>query len=350
MARKNLLMGLLDPSESAKLTAVNSEPSEAPQGAPTLVPSFVGRGAVGAMSRSLERLTAEAASARLAEDQLKAGAVAIDLDPGLVDPSPVPDRLPGTDEPTEAVFVEVIRAQGQQTPILVRPHPSVRGRYQVAFGHRRLRAAAALGRPVRALVRPLTDAELVVAQGQENNARADLSFIERASFAHTLERLGHGRDVIMAALLVDKTEVSRLIAVRRAVPDFVVAAIGPAPKAGRRRWMGLADRLANPDMQACAQDIVAEDGFPNLSSDLRFLRVFKSVTPAATSVPSAAPVFSMAQDGRRLARIERTLTTVGLIIDETLHPAFSDYLIERLPDLFAAFEHSRAYDPDQPAR
>ncbi|MGT2478864.1 plasmid partitioning protein RepB (plasmid) [Methylobacterium oryzae CBMB20] len=301
MARKNLLAGLLDPAEPNELTAVNS-PSDAPGTArperrpAPLTPSFTGRGAVGAMSRSLERLTSEVVSARAAEDQLKSGSVAVELDPNLVDPSPAPDRLPVIDGPSEEAFVAVIRAQGQQTPILVRPHPSVSGRYQVAFGHRRLRAAAALGRPVRALVKTLTDAELVVAQGQENNARADLSFIERAAFALTLERLGHGRDVIMAALLVDKTELSRLITARRALPDFVIAAIGPAPRAGRRRWMSLADRLASPEMQARVTEIVAEEAFATLNSDQRFVRVFAAVTPV---LPATAAGSCGARAGSR---------------------------------------------------
>ena len=50
-------------------------------------------------------------------------------------------------------------------------NPQQEGRYQIAYGHRRLRAAIELGRPVRAIVKPLTDEQLVVAQGQENSAR-----------------------------------------------------------------------------------------------------------------------------------------------------------------------------------
>jgi ParB family transcriptional regulator, chromosome partitioning protein len=354
MSRKHLLAGLFDSTEAAELTAVNSpaaasESEHSKGGTSPLLPSFAGRGAVGAMSRSLERLTAQAGSARLVEDQLKSGSVAVDLDPKLVDPSPAPDRLPVVDSTVETAFIEVIRAQGQQTPILVRPHPSINGRYQVAFGHRRLRAAAALGRPVRALVKTLTDAELVVTQGQENNAREDLSFIERAAFALTLERLGHGRDVIMAALLVDKTELSRLIAVRRAVPDFVVAAVGPAPKTGRRRWMRLADLLASPDMQARTHEIIAEETFTILSSDMRFQRIFEAVKPAPPPESSFATIKGLTGEGSHLARIERTPTTVGLIIDETLHPEFGDFLIQRLPEFFAAFQRERSQKPCSPA-
>ena len=91
-------------------------------------------------------------------------------------------------------FIDAIRITGQQVPILVRPHPEIEGRYQIAYGHRRARAARELGRPVRAVVRQMSDAELVVAQGQENSARRDLSFIERALYAAKLERAGFDRE------------------------------------------------------------------------------------------------------------------------------------------------------------
>ncbi|MFC7555837.1 ParB/RepB/Spo0J family partition protein [Pseudoroseomonas wenyumeiae] len=70
----------------------------------------------------------------------------------------------------------------------MRPHPTEPGRFQVAFGHRRLRAARDLAKPVRAVVRPLSDRELVLAQGQENSARANLSFIEGRASRTVLKR------------------------------------------------------------------------------------------------------------------------------------------------------------------
>lgn len=347
MSRKHLLADLLNPADSPELTAVNSAsdpalPKPSDDAGPALVPSFTGRGAVGAMGRSLARLTSKVEAARATEDQLKAGIVAIDLDPSLIDPSPVPDRLPQGETASEAAFVEAIREQGQQNPILVRPHPTAIGRYQVAFGHRRLRAARALGRPVRAFLKTLSDAELVVAQGQENNAREDLSFIERASFAETLERLGHGRELIMAALLVDKTELSRLIAVRRTVPDFVVVAIGPAPKAGRRRWMSLAEQLAAADAQALARRLVKQKDFAAGSSDERFLRLFEAIKPPAQIMPAESAEVRTAGDGRHLALVTRNKTTIGVLIDETANPAFGDYVLNQLPELFEAFLRERA--------
>jgi len=64
-------------------------------------------------------------------------------------------------------------------------------------------------------VRSLDDHQLVVAQGVENSARRDLSFIERAMFAKALEDAGYERPVIMASLSTDKTELSKMISVAR---------------------------------------------------------------------------------------------------------------------------------------
>ena len=168
----------------------------------------------------------------------------VELDPALVDPSFVADRLSITSESQE-VLIEQIRDHGQQVPILVRPYPGRPGEYQVAYGHRRLSAVRALGAKVRAVVRDLTDAQFVVSQGQENNARTDLSYIERAYFARKLEEGGFDRTVIMAALGVDKAALSKMISLTKRLPPKLIEAIGAAPATGRRRWEELADLLSD---------------------------------------------------------------------------------------------------------
>ena len=57
----------------------------------------------------------------------------------------------------------------------------------IVFGHRRAKVARDLGDAVRAVVKPLADIDHVIAQGQENTARADLSFIEKSLFAGIIE-------------------------------------------------------------------------------------------------------------------------------------------------------------------
>ncbi len=128
------------------------------------------------------------------------GRVAVDIEPTLVDPSPFADRFEEQDEAAFQALKASIVERGQEIPILVREHPSQPGRYQSAYGHRRLRAVRDLGLLVKAYVRSLTDEELILAQGIENSAREDLSFIERAMFALKLEDAGFQRAVIQTAL------------------------------------------------------------------------------------------------------------------------------------------------------
>ena len=154
--------------------------------------------ALGAISQSLGDISERVKRAEQIEQKLIEGQTVVELDPSFVDASSVPDRMEATQE-QNAAFREMIREHGQSVPILVRPKPKQPDRFEVAFGHRRLRAARELGIKVRAVVRDLTDEQLVIAQGQENSGRTDLTFIERARFAarlrgsEILARNHHGR-------------------------------------------------------------------------------------------------------------------------------------------------------------
>ena len=214
-------------AENEKLAMANL-PAELVERSPERAPA----GPVRSMGLALDRMERES---RDLEKALAAGAAVVELDPSLVDVSSVRDRLSESNDASFETFKQSIADRGQEVPILVRPHPANEGRYQVAYGHRRLRAAAALGRKVRAIVRELSDTESVIAQGIENSQRKDLSYIERALFAARLEDKGFERSVIIDALATDKGELSKLISVARAVPELVIEAIGPAPKAGRRQ-------------------------------------------------------------------------------------------------------------------
>ena len=225
-------------------------------------------------------------------------------------------------------------------PILVRPHPESPGRYQVAYGHRRLKAATELGRPVRAVVRTLSDAELVIAQGKENNERRDLSFIERALFAAHLEHRKFERPTIQAALGVDKPELSRLISVATAVsPDFICA-IGPAPKVGRPRWLALAERVTQTDAARKIEAVQRSEAFQIADSDGRFHLVFAALQPHRSA--PAVETYKSA-NGRTLARVERTDKGLRLSTDV---PAFRQFLESRLSELLKEFEALGLKKPD----
>ena len=341
MARKNLLLGISE----KKLTAVNLDDPARPSRSPPL--AFAGRGALGAVTRTIDDLAAKAEHAKELELQLAAGQVIVELSPDTVDSSIVMDRMSGDDANYQRLL-EGIRAKGQDSPILVRPHKVTTGRYQVAFGHRRLRVAAELGRPVRAVVRQLSDRELIVAQGQENSARADLSFIERARFAWRLEASGYDRETILTALSVDKTTVSRMISVAAQIPEDLVTAIGPAPATGRDRWLELAALFKAPPAGASYQALLNEPAFTQAESDARFTLVGAFMShPAGDQATSTAPIRTLRArgqarywtlpGGRRLGKITANERAFILALDQSAAPGFGDYLLGQLDQLYDAY-------------
>jgi ParB family transcriptional regulator, chromosome partitioning protein len=310
------------------LTTGRPSEGSVPDQPPKRVPS----GAVKAMNLGLQRLSKEAEDAKVLRAQIERGERVLDLDPGLVDSSFVADRIAGASDPDFEALKAGISEHGQQVPILVRPHPAALGRYQAAYGHRRLRAAKELNRPVRAVVRPLSDAELVVAQGKENNERRDLSFIERALFAAHLEERGFDRGTIQAALGVDKPEVSRLISVATTISSDLILAIGPAPKVGRPRWLTVADRLSDSVAAQKVKAVLSSDSFRASDSDGRFQLIFAALQPQRSG--ASVETYKM-REGRILARLERSGKTLRL---STNVPAFCEFLESRLPDLLKEFE------------
>jgi ParB family chromosome partitioning protein len=189
---------------------------------------------------------------------------------------------------------------------------------------------------VRAMVRPLSDQELVVAQGQENNAREDLAFIERALFAASLEEGGYTRDTIMAALAIDKTGLSRLISTATKIPRDLIEAIGPAPKAGRDRWTELATRLEASGALDKARAAGAREGFAEKPTDERFASIFAATTLTRPATGSRASAIK-GPDGKAIATFKEDARGITLNIAKKQVGDFGAYLAKALPQLYEAY-------------
>jgi ParB family chromosome partitioning protein len=290
-------------------------------------------GSLKAMGLSLKGLSDDADEAQALRAQLASGAQVVELDPKLVDPSFIRDRLDDVEGADFASFKAGLLEVGQQVPILVRPRTDAPGRYQAAYGHRRVAALRSLGRPVKAIVRELSDEELIVAQGKENIDRKDLSFIERALFAARLEDRGFTRAALMSALSVQKGNLSTIISLARDLPEDLIVAVGAAPKIGRPRWEQLASLAKQGDGKW--REIVSDPAFPTLPSDARFERVLKALVRQPKR-PIAHVVKS--DDGKQVARVERAKNQIRLTIDNRHDPDFGPYLVDQLPEIYAAFK------------
>src|SRR4051794_21508381 len=272
-------------------------------------------------------------------ERLASGAVILEIDPSLIDPSPLSDRFRDSDDSSFEALKQSIAQRGQEVPILVREHPEAKGRYQSAYGHRRVRATRELGISVKAILRSLTDEALVVAQGLENAPREDLSFIERASFAMHIEDAGHSRSVVQDALSVDRAEASKLLAVARSVPAEVIQAIGKAPKVGRGRWQSFAELIKDSAALKRVRAAIAEPKFAERETDARFLAAFSAATRPSRGEPrkepDEKPVFSVSGD--KIAHVRQAERELKLTIDKNVSTTFAAFLVDQLPALFDAF-------------
>jgi ParB family chromosome partitioning protein len=317
MARKNFLEGLNDIVET-----VDTTPSSYPM-----------RGASKTMIRSLDDI------ARQAEKFLEGEAI-VELEPDHIDGSFISDRIED-DEAEFAALLEAIRTSGQNTPILVRPHETQDDRYQIVFGHRRWRAAKALGRKVRAVVKPMDDRTHVIAQGQENSARANLSFIERALFARSLDDKGYGRDVITAALSANASSLSKMMTVTERISAHLIRQIGAAPSIGRERWIELSLLTGRPANAEKILAVTENVSFPELPSDERFSILFDALNKSARPVKkvdlSTHTEIWQPADKAVAAEIKNTGKAFSLSMKARNASRFGTYLTSRLEGLYAEF-------------
>ncbi len=295
------------------------------------VPQARPSGAVKSMSLGLDRLSAEAAQARALREELASRETTQELDPALFSASMVSDRIPSTSDSRFQDLKAAIAENGQQIPIIARPHPDEEGRFQIAAGHRRWRVAQELGRNVKAIVRKLSDQEVVILQGQENGPREDLTFVERARFAMQMESHGFDRDTLSAALSVDKPEVSRLLTVAQALGEDLILAIGSAPKIGRPRWLQLVKGLERPGARDLLAGLLRSPDFDGADSDQRFVLALKVVglgkQPAKRRTVSTD----------RVAWVEKKGSNIRLVSNDA---DFGSFLQRRFPDLLDEFRSS----------
>jgi len=342
MARKNIFdfSSPSEPSQNADDHSVNPPVEQARPLAGIDRDRANRPAALGAISQSLEKINERSARADEIERQLSSGQTIIELDPDLIDSSFVSDRL-GFDNEDQTKLVEQIRESGQLVPILVRPHPENPDRFQIAYGHRRVAAIKTLGIKVRAVVKQLTNEELVIHQGQENNTRSNLSFIEKAFFAHTLEGQGYSRETLYQSTGIDKAILSKMITIIKSIPEEVIRKIGRAPSIGRTRWEDFVSLLTTVN-ETIAAHAISEPGFASLSSDDRFQFVFDKLKSSASKDKrqATAIVSPVLGDGTQPVAIKRAGKNVQFTFNDKAAPQFADFVQSRLDDLYAEYKAS----------
>lgn len=298
-------------------------------------------GSVRALKSELDKIAEEAASAKTLKESLAREGHILELSPEVIDGANISDRIPFNDDKKYEELKNSIQTSGQQVPILVRVHPNDSDRYEAAYGHRRIRAAIDLGLNVRAIVRGLSDQQMILAQGQENGPRLDLSFIERALYASRLLEHGHDRETVCHALSVDKPEVSRLLNVVENIDEDIILAIGPAYKIGRPRWVEFAKVFQDKASAKKIAEAASSSSFVSITdSNARFDELFK-YKKGSQKPAKAKAIFEKKEltgiENKNYGWSQETKKGLAITVD---NKNLSQFLLDKLPALLAEFEQA----------
>lgn len=283
------------------------------------------------------------------------GDTVISINPDKIDPSPFRDRFQA-DADAEKKLEELmisLKEEGQKIAVLVRPHPSDEGRFQLAYGHRRTAALRALHAEaetpenfhVRAYVRNLTDAELLKEQSVENAVRENLSWIEMAVWAKQLKAAGIKNRAMAPVLGVPESGVSRMLSVADKVPVEIIHAIGRAKGIGYRPWLALADLFQDAKTDKRIRSILDTDGFKDADSESRLAMAMTAAKGnPKKSKDDGLKTFDLKSDGAVFGKIKQSQgkTTVTLPKEEI---EFANWLTDNMSDLRNQFLDSKGKRP-----
>lgn len=271
----------------------------------------------------------------------------------LIDPSPIRDRIDLRENLEE--LKRSLEEEGQQIPILVRPKPGS-DRFEIVTGRRRLQATRDLGRPtIQAFVRVMSDEEAFVAQGVENNARLETSFIERARTILSALEAGFSQTQVEKFLGVDQTMISRMKSIYTGLGEDLVLAIGPARGIGRRKWDRLlsAIREDGRDPAALAAEVPADipDSAERFDAFLDQLELALPPAPPAAARRARKDQPRAAEPGTGTTPLKAARKGDRLVITAggNVPPAFLDFVAACLPGLLHQYYQDSPAAGDDPA-
>ncbi|WP_292032063.1 MULTISPECIES: ParB/RepB/Spo0J family partition protein [unclassified Brevundimonas] len=201
-------------------------------------------------------------SALLGENVAESAPVDGGAQPTGVRAVPIESLKPNPDQPRKQFSAEnleeltaSIRDKGVLQPILVRPHPSEDGVWQIIAGERRWRAAqAARLKAVPIIERAMDDVEVMEVAIIENVQRADLNPVEEAlAYGSLMSRFGRTQDALAGVVGKSRSHVANTIRLLQ-LPDSVLDHVMENRlSAGHARAL-----ITAPNPEALAEQVLAK--------------------------------------------------------------------------------------------
>lgn len=153
---------------------------------------------------------------------------------------------------------ESLQTSGLLQPITVRPSPKTANRYELIAGERRLRAATSLGwEKIPAVVKDLSDQEILTLALIENLQRADLNPIEEAEgYDQLISQFGHTQQTVATMVGKDRSTVANVLRILQLPPAVRLLLTEGQLTAGQARPLLALDDAGR--ITALAREIVAK--------------------------------------------------------------------------------------------
>jgi len=227
------------------------------------------------LGRGLAALLGEAA---VRTDPQEPGGRGIPTD--LLEPNPYQPRAKIRAESLDEL-IQSIRTHGVLQPLLLRPHPTSTGRYQIIAGERRWRAAQAAGlHEIPALVRDLSDTDTAAAALVENLLREGLDPIEEAEgFARLIREFKHTQEALSDIVGKSRSHVANTLRLLSLPPGIQILVRAGQLTAGHARAL-----VGHPAADVLAQRVIAD----GLSVRQTEALAAKTDKPAASTQPEPA--------------------------------------------------------------
>lgn len=161
---------------------------------------------------------------------------------------------PNPDQPRRTFVAESleelaasIRRKGIIQPMILRPHPTKDGHYQIVAGERRWRAAQmAQLHEVPALIREFDDTEVLEVAIVENIQRADLNPVdEAAGYRQLMDRFGHTQEQMAEALGKSRSHIANILRLLTLPEDVRLLLAEGRLSSGHARALITSDRASD---------------------------------------------------------------------------------------------------------
>lgn len=240
-------------------------------------------------------------------------------------------------------LIKSIEQNGQIAPVALRRNGQ---RYDIVFGHRRVQACRELGIPVRAIVMERDDRGLVVAMLIENQARKDLSAIEKArAYNRILESGLLDRSTLAEILGVSERQIVNVLTLNR-LPEPVIEALGDARSMALNVGMRLVSALQR-STGSTPDHVLVEAGSINGDGNARARHLISRIDSASRAAAIDQSIAITDENGRRYARLSPSGAQLVLRFQPGLDPDVVRALSERIPVLYE--EIARTRTPMTPA-